>query len=164
MTHSNTDAAIARLKASLGERVSTNAAVRENHGRDLTWHEAHAPDAVVFAESTEEVVAVVRVCAELGLPIVPYGAGTSLEGHIAVLRGGICVDLSRMDQVIEVHTQDLDAVVQTGVTRKRLNDYLRGSGLFFRLILERMHRSAEWQPRGHPAPMRCATAPCERTF
>jgi len=131
MTHSNTDAAIARLKASLGERVSTNAAVRENHGRDLTWHEAHAPDAVVFAESTEEVAAVVKVCAELGLPIVPYGAGTSLEGHIAALRGGICVDLSRMDQVIEVHTQDLDAVVQPGVTRKRLNDYLRGSGLFF---------------------------------
>jgi D-lactate dehydrogenase (cytochrome) len=131
MTHSGTDTAIVRLKALLGDRLSTNIALRENHGRDLTWHPPHAPDAVAFPHSTEEVAAVVQVCAELGTPMVPYGAGTSLEGHVMALQGGVCIDLSQMDQIVRVNSEDLDAIVQPGVTRKRLNDYLRDTGLFF---------------------------------
>jgi len=130
MATKHTDAAIARLKPLLADRLSTNSALRENHGRDLTWHESHAPDAVAFPQSTEEVSAIVAVCAELAVPIVPYGAGTSLEGHIAALKGGVCIDLSRMDQVLHVNAEDLDAVVQPGVSRKRLNEYLRDTGLF----------------------------------
>ena len=125
------DVALARLRVLLGERLSTNASQRENHGRDLTWHEPHAPDAVAFPVSTEEVAGIVTICAESGTPVIPYGAGTSLEGHIAALEGGVCIDLSRMDQIVRVNTEDLDAVVQPGVTRKRLNDYLRDTGLFF---------------------------------
>ena len=123
--------AIETLKALLGDRLSTNQSVRENHGRDLTWHEPHAPDAVAFPQSTEEVAAIVQTCAETATPVIPYGAGTSLEGHIAALKGGVCIDLSRMDQILKVNTEDLDAVVQPGVTRKRLNEYLRDTGLFF---------------------------------
>jgi D-lactate dehydrogenase (cytochrome) len=131
MTRTTAEAVIARLKSLLGERLSTSAAVRENHGRDLTWHEPHAPDAVAFPVSTEEVAGIVTICAESGTPVIPYGAGTSLEGHIAALEGGVCIDLSRMDQILAVNTEDLDAVVQPGVTRKRLNEYLRDTGLFF---------------------------------
>jgi D-lactate dehydrogenase (cytochrome) len=124
-------AAIDRLKSLLGDRLTTNPSVRENHGRDLTWHEPHAPDAVAFPLSTEEVAAIVKICADTSTPVIPYGAGTSLEGHIAAINGGISIDLSRMDQILHVHAEDLDAVVQPGVTRKRLNDYLRDTGLFF---------------------------------
>ncbi len=131
MTNLTPESAIAKLKFLLGDRLSTNAAVRENHGRDLTWHEPHAPDAVAFPQSTEEVAAIVQICAESGTPIVPFGAGTSLEGHVMALKGGVCVDLSRMDEILEVNAEDLDAVVQPGVTRKRLNEYLRDTGLFF---------------------------------
>jgi D-lactate dehydrogenase (cytochrome) len=130
-TRVSTDRVIAELRAMLGERLSTGASVREHHGRDLTWHEAHAPDAVAFAQSTEEVSAIVRVCAENGTPVVPFGAGTSLEGHVMALKGGVCIDLMRMDQVLRVNAEDLDAVVQPGVTRKRLNEFLRDTGLFF---------------------------------
>src|SRR5215471_10450074 len=91
--------AIARLIPLLGDRLFTNTSVRENHGRDLTWHAPHAPDAVAFPQSTEEVAAIVQICAELGVPVVPYGAGTSLEGHVMALKGGVCVDFSRMDQI-----------------------------------------------------------------
>jgi D-lactate dehydrogenase (cytochrome) len=127
----SSDAAIRRLKTLLGDRLSTNAAVREHHGRDLTWHEPHNPDAVAFPQSTEEVSEIVKICAELAIPVIPYGAGTSLEGHVMAPRGGICIDLSRMDQILKVNAEDLDAVVQPGVTRKRLNEYLRDTGLFF---------------------------------
>jgi len=126
-----TTAAIRRLQSQLGDRLSTNTSVRENHGRDLTWNEPHAPDAVAFPVSTAEVSSIVKVCAETDTPVIPYGAGTSLEGHVMAPRGGLCIDLSKMDQVLEVHAEDLDAVVQPGVTRKRLNEYLRDSGLFF---------------------------------
>jgi D-lactate dehydrogenase (cytochrome) len=131
MTRPNTETAISQLKAILGERLSTNSALCENHGRDLTWHEPHAPDAVAFPESTEEVAAIVQICAASETSIVPYGAGTSLEGHVMAIKGGICIDLSRMDQILKVNTEDLDAVVQPGVTRKTLNEYLRDTGLFF---------------------------------
>ena len=122
---------IATLREMLGDRLSTAAAVLEQHGKDESWHEASPPDAVVFATSTEEVAEVVKLCAANDVPIVPFGTGSSLEGHVAALRGGICIDLSRMDAILEVNNEDLDCRVQAGVTREQLNDHLRDTGLFF---------------------------------
>ena len=123
--------AIAELSALLDTRLSTAQAVREHHGKDLTYHAGAAPDAVAFPNSTEEVAAIVRICARHKIPIVPYGTGTSLEGHIAALHGGVCIDLGGMNAVLDVNGEDMDCRVQAGVTRKTLNDYLRDSGLFF---------------------------------
>ena len=125
------DPLIETLRALLGERLSTSAAIRERHGKDESYHPAMAPDAVAFAESTEEVAAIVKACAAEGRPIIPYGTGTSLEGQVAALNGGICIDLSAMNQVLEVNAEDLDCRVQAGVTRKQLNSHLRDTGLFF---------------------------------
>ena len=122
---------IEQLKALLGERLSTSQAVREQHGRDESFHAAKAPDAVAFATSTEEVAQMVRLCAQACVPVIPFGTGTSLEGHVAALHGGISLDVSRMNDVIEVNAEDLDCRVQAGVTRKQLNEYLRDTGLFF---------------------------------
>jgi D-lactate dehydrogenase (cytochrome) len=122
---------IAGLRALLGDRLSTAPAVREQHGRDESYHPVAAPDAVAFARSTEEVAAIVRLCAAHRVPIVPFGTGTSLEGGVAALRGGVCIDLSGMDQVLRVSVEDMDCTVQAGVTRKRLNEHLRDTGLFF---------------------------------
>jgi len=119
------------LRSLLGERLSTAMAVREQHGKDVSFHEGHPPDAVAFAETTEEVAAIVRLCAEHETPVVPFGTGTSLEGHIAALHGGVCIDLGRMNAILEVNGEDLDCRVQAGVTRKQLNEYLRDTGLFF---------------------------------
>ena len=119
------------LKQRFGERLSTSAAIRERHGKDESYHAGVAPDAVFFAESTEEVAEAVGVCAEHRFPVVPFGVGTSLEGHVAALRGGLCIDLSGMDAVLEVNAEDLDVKVQAGVTRKQLNEHLRDTGLFF---------------------------------
>ena len=119
------------LQALLGERVSTSQAVRDHHGKDESWHHPEAPDIVVFPHSTEEVAAIVKICAENAVPVIPFGAGTSLEGHVIADRGGVCIDLMQMDQVLEVNAEDLDCRVQPGVTRKQLNSYLRDSGLFF---------------------------------
>src|ERR1700754_3045987 len=125
------DATIAELKTLYGERVSTAHAVREQHGKDISFHEAHLPDAVVFAESTEEVQQIVQLCARHKTPIIAFGTGTSLEGHISAPNGGISLDLSRMNKVLTVNEADLDVVVQPGVTRKALNSYIRDTGLFF---------------------------------
>ena len=126
-----TDAAVAALNGLLGERCSTGAAVREAHGRGESWHPVAAPDAVCFARSTEEVRAIVGVCAEHRVPVVPFGTGTSIEGQLAALSGGVSIDLSGMDSILEVHAEDMDCRVQAGVTRKALNAHLRDTGLFF---------------------------------
>src|SRR4029079_18303576 len=112
-------------------RLSTAPALLERHGQDESYHPPHPPDAVVFAQSTEEVVQIVRVCAEHRTPIIPYGVGTSLEGNIAAVRGGVCIDLSTMNRVLAIDREDLDCRVQPGVTRKQLNRELNGTGLFF---------------------------------
>ena len=125
------DAAIAELRARFGERCSTAVAVREQHGKDESWHQPAPPDAVVFARSTEEVSDAVRICATHKVPVVPFGTGTSLEGGVAALRGGVCIDVSQMNRVVRVSVEDLDCTVEAGVTRKALNEHLRDTGLFF---------------------------------
>ncbi len=124
-------APIERLRELLGERVSTSASVREQHGRGESWHPPQPPDAVCFAQSNEEVAAIVKLCAATATPVVAYGTGTSLEGQVQAVNGGICIDLGQMNQVLEVNAEDLDCRVQAGVTRRALNQYLRDTGLFF---------------------------------
>src|SRR5687767_2230433 len=122
---------LAELKALLGDRVSTSAAVREHHGKDESYFPYALPDVVVFVRSTEEVKDVVDICRRHRVPMIPYGVGTSLEGHILAVQGGVCIDLSQMNRVLTVHEEDLDAVVEAGVTRKQLNEYIKHTGLFF---------------------------------
>ncbi len=129
--HSDIDKTIAQLRELLGDRISTVDSVLQQHGRGESWHPTQAPDAVCFAQSSEEVAQIVRLCAESQTPIIAYGTGTSLEGQVQAVNGGICIDLSQMDAVLEVNTEDMDCRVQAGVTRRQLNQYLRDTGLFF---------------------------------
>ncbi|MGL5117333.1 MAG: FAD-binding oxidoreductase [Beijerinckiaceae bacterium] len=124
-------AAITRLTQAFGNRCVTSKAVREQHANTLTWTENQPPDAVVYPMNTDDVIAAVRVCAELSVPIIPFGTGTSFEGHVNAPLGGISIDTSMMKAIIEVHPEDLDCVVEPGVTRKQLNEHLRDQGLFF---------------------------------
>ncbi|MEL7150941.1 MAG: FAD-linked oxidase C-terminal domain-containing protein [Pseudomonadota bacterium] len=128
---SGIETAIAILKQRFGERLQTGQAIREQHGHTTTWIENQPPDAVVFAQSTADVAEVVRIAAEHRVPIIPFGTGTSLEGHVNAPAGGISIDVSQMNRILKVHSEDLDVVVQPGVTRKALNEYLRDTGLFF---------------------------------
>jgi D-lactate dehydrogenase (cytochrome) len=125
------DHPFAQIRQLLGDRFTTAQAVREHHGKDQTYHPGALPDAVAFARTTGEVSEIVQVCARHKIPVIPYGTGTSLEGHIAALRGGISVDLSQMNRVLEVNAEDLDCLVEAGVTRKQVNEHLRDTGLFF---------------------------------
>ncbi|AUQ55415.1 FAD-binding oxidoreductase [Phaeobacter inhibens] len=125
------NAAIDVLKQRFGEQLQTGQAIREQHGHTTTWITNQPPDAVVFPTSSDEVAEIVRTCADYGVPVIPYGTGTSLEGHVNAPAGGICVDMMRMDKILAVHAEDLDVVVQPGVTREQLNTYLRDQGLFF---------------------------------
>ena len=119
------------LSDRFGARFQTGASIREQHGHTTTWLENQMPDGVLFVRSTQDVAAAVRLCAEHGVPIIPFGTGTSLEGHVNAPAGGISIDLSQMNQVLSVNADDLDCTVEPGVTRSQLNTYLRDQGLFF---------------------------------
>ncbi|HEY4344655.1 MAG TPA: FAD-linked oxidase C-terminal domain-containing protein [Parvibaculum sp.] len=131
MQASGQSEALAELAALLGDRLTTSMPIREAHGRDESWHPVVAPDAVAFAVSTEEVAGIVGICARHRFPVIPFGTGTSLEGHISAPHGGLSLDLSRMNRIIEVNAADLDVHLEAGVTRKALNVHLRDMGLFF---------------------------------
>ncbi|MCP9483855.1 FAD-binding protein [Shimia sp. CNT1-13L.2] len=131
MTQDTISLALSELRDLLGDRLSTGQSVCEIHGRDEAYSEPALPDAVVFPESTQEVSAIMKICSAHKVPVVPFGIGTSLEGHVIPIHGGISVDTNRMNKVLEVHESDLDAVVQPGVTRTQLNDELRATGLMF---------------------------------
>jgi D-lactate dehydrogenase (cytochrome) len=124
-------AAIAALTAAFGNRVVTSQAVREQHGNTLTWVPNQPPDAVVFPQNTDDVQTIVRICAANGVPVIPFGVGTSLEGHINAPLGGVSIDFRDMNKMLAVHAEDLDCVVEPGITRKALNEQLRDQGLFF---------------------------------
>jgi D-lactate dehydrogenase (cytochrome) len=122
---------LGELRALLGDRVTTSRGVREHHGKDESCLPHAAPDAVVFPHSTEEVRDIVSICHRHRTPMIPYGVGTSLEGHVLALTGGVCIDMGQMKKVLAVHAEDLDATVQAGVTRKQLNEEIRHTGLMF---------------------------------
>lgn len=130
-TRANVDTTVTMLQQQFGNRLTTVAAVRERHGHDESYHAVHAPDAVIFPKTNEEVAEIVRICAEHGTPVIPFGVGTSLEGHVAALYGGVCIDLSEMNEIVRVGVEDMDVTVQAGVRRKQLNEHLRDTGLFF---------------------------------
>jgi D-lactate dehydrogenase (cytochrome) len=129
--HQATDKVIGQLAAQFGNRMVTSQAVREQHAHTTTWIANQPPDAVVFPQSTDDVQQVVRLCAAERVPVIPFGAGTSLEGQVNAPRGGISLDFRDMNRVLAVHAEDLDCVIEPGVTRKQLNEYLRDQGLFF---------------------------------
>lgn len=119
------------LKQQFGDRFQTSPSVREQHGHTTTWIANQMPDAVIFAKSTQEVSDIVKVCAAHKVPVIAFGTGTSLEGHVNAPAGGISIDLTQMNKVVAVHAEDLDCVIQPGVTREDLNTHLRDQGLFF---------------------------------
>jgi D-lactate dehydrogenase (cytochrome) len=125
------EALLSALQARFGTQLSTSHAMREHHGRDESSYDPMLPDAVVFAKTTEDVAAAVALCNEHRFPIIPYGAGTSLEGHILALQGGLSIDLSQMNAIVHLHAEDLTVTVQPGVTRKQLNVEIKDTGLFF---------------------------------
>jgi D-lactate dehydrogenase (cytochrome) len=119
------------LRARFGDRFSQANAVRDHHGKDESPYPSMLPDGVVFAQSTEDVVAVVNLCNQHGVPLIAYGAGSSLEGHILAIEGGISIDMTQMNQIVALHAEDQTVTVQAGLTRKQLNEQIRDSGLFF---------------------------------
>ena len=125
------DTLLEALRILLGERVSTAAAVLANHGKDESHHAPAPPDVVVFPENSEEVAAIVRLCAAARTAVIPFGAGTSLEGGIGAVQGGVCIDMTGMNRILQINADDLDVTVEAGVTRKQLNVNLRDTGLFF---------------------------------
>jgi D-lactate dehydrogenase (cytochrome) len=124
-------AIVDRLAEMVGPRATIARGVLDDHGRSEAYHASTPPDVVVFPQTTREVAEIVKLCAGLGMPMVPFGAGTSLEGNAAAVAGGLCFDFSRMNKILRVHDKDMDVVVQPGITRKQLNAQLRDTGLFF---------------------------------
>lgn len=124
-------AAVAILKQRFGERAQTGQAIREQHGHTTTYVPTQAPDIVIFAQNTQDVQDVVRICAEHKVPVIAFGAGSSLEGQVNAPAGGVSIDLTGMNRVLAVHAEDLDCVIEPGITRRELNEYLRDTGLFF---------------------------------
>jgi D-lactate dehydrogenase (cytochrome) len=130
-TPESVEAAIVELRRLLGPRASDAAAIRDHHSRGESYHTPAAPDIVCFPRSTEEVVDILKISARLGIPVVPFGAGTSLEGHVNAIRGGITIDLREMNTIVRVSVEDLDATVEAGVTRLQLQKALKNTGLTF---------------------------------
>jgi len=131
VTNSEIQNVISQIRGLVGDRISTSDSVLHDHGQDEGWQPVEAPDAVVFANSTEEVAEIVNICRGKGTPIIPYGAGTSIEGQVHAAQGGICLDVGGMNKILKVNAEDLDCTVQPGVRRKQLNNHLRDTGLFF---------------------------------
>src|SRR5260370_2520946 len=140
------DTAVAALAAKFGNRLVTSRAVCEQHGNTTTWIANEPPDAGVFAQSTQDVQDIVRICAAHRVPVIPFGTGTSLEGQVNAPQGGVSIDFRDMNRVLAVHAEDLDCVVEPGITRKQLNEHLRDQGLFFPL-----DPGADASPPGMPA-------------
>lgn len=127
----NRDGALGLLEARFAARFSRGAEIRRQHANTVNWLGNQPPDAVVFVESTEEVAEVVSLCAAARIPVIPFGTGTALEGHVNAPLGGVSIDLSRMNRILAVRPEDLDCTVEAGVTRLQLNTHLRDQGLFF---------------------------------
>ena len=125
------DSAIQALVQQFGDKCNTSLVMREQHGRDESSFSVPPPDAVVFAESTRDVSEALKICAAFGVPVIPFGVGSSLEGHLLAIHGGISIDVSRMNKVLAIHAEDLTVTVQPGVTRKALNEAIKHTGLFF---------------------------------
>ena len=123
--------AIEEMQQLFGDRIITSRSACQEYGTDESFHGSHPPDAVFAPRSTQEAAEIVRICARHGFPVIPYGTGTSLEGHVCALHGGVSLNMMEMNQVLQVNAEDLDVVVQPGVTRKQLNHYLKDTGLFF---------------------------------
>ena len=127
----NTNSAVEALKKEFGQQFSVSKSVREQHTSTTTVHKPELPDGVVFAYNKEDVKKTVKICHEYGCPIIPFGVGSSLEGHLNANFGGISIDMNNLNNIIEVHPEDSTVVVQPGVTREQLNTHLRDTGLFF---------------------------------
>lgn len=156
--------AVALLRERYGERAATGEAIRQQHANTLTWIANEPPDAVVWPLTTEEVVDIVRLAAEHRVPVIAFGAGTSLEGHVNAPAGGIALDMCRMNTILAVRPRDLDCTVEAGVTRRQLNEHLRDQGLFLLSIpVPRRQPLAAWRRRVLPARPQFATEPCART-
>ncbi len=130
-TRRTSEHALEALICVFKDRVLTSAAVRDHHGHDESFHPSCSPDAVIKPHSTQEVADIVRICDQHSMPVIPYGTGTALEGGVVALHGGICIDLSEMNNIIQVNEGDMDVVIQPGVTRRQLANHLKDSGLFF---------------------------------
>jgi D-lactate dehydrogenase (cytochrome) len=156
------DALIAELKATYGTRASTSLAVREQHAQGFSFHEIKPADVVVTARTEAEVQDIVAAAGH-GALVIAYGTGTSIEGQLAALSGGVCINVAEMNAIIDLNAEDMDVTVEPGVTRKQLNEHLRDTGLFSPSIPAPTPRSAAWRRRGHRAPTRCATEPCAKT-
>jgi len=127
----STTGALAELRERFGDRLTTSDTELLRHGTDESYHRPLPPEAVVYPESTEEVAALARACHAHRVPMIPFGIGTSLEGHVAAPRGGVSIDLSRMNRILAVRPEDLDVTVEAGVTRRQLNEVLQPQGYFF---------------------------------
>lgn len=119
------------LRTTLGDRLATSDAVRDHHSHGESWHASAPPDAVAYPETTAEVSAIVSACATARVPVIPYGMGSSLEGHVNAIHGGISIDLTRMNRVLRVSAEDLDVTVEAGLTHRKLNEHLKNTGLMF---------------------------------
>ena len=128
---SNIEAALKELAATVGNRLVTSQVVRAQHTNVTTWAPGPAPDGVIFPQNTDDVQQAMRICARHGVPVIPFGAGSSLEGHLNAPLGGISFDMKDMNRILEVNAEDFDCVLEPAVTRDQLNDHLRDQGLFF---------------------------------